>query len=247
MFNNHKSVQILNHYLKSYIAKVLKVSEGAEGVEISWGEQYAREINSRANAVQNSYEKLNLSIEYLKQEDFSPTNFEFTKHYQYHLESFYLYVFGIIDRCYLLVGVSIMLTDSQIDKLGGTTTINKHLTQNAYASNISDALKTLKNNQEHLRATRNAIAHKNVITNDHIEALDTLSIASDFDSIFTDDFDHTHAEETLQNGLRNKTEKEIDLIVTTLTSDMDNLFQNLGWLYDNIIKLDLMDKTKYYY
>jgi len=247
LFSTHKLVHILHPYLSSYVRKMIKVTEGAEGIQIYYKEHYARSVFSRAVALQNAYDTLNLSIEYLDRADFASSSFDFEKHYQYHLEHFYLSVFGIIDRCYLLVGTSIMLTDSEIDKLGSVRTIESRLGQLESCSKILDALRILKLNQENLRATRNAIAHKNGFTNDHIEALEFFSIASDFQSKFPDEFKLDEAEEIIRNGLKKKTKKEIDLIHTTLKSDVENVFHNLEFLYNGIGEIEMMNKVRFEY
>lgn len=247
LFSTHEIFLILKPSFLSYLMKMIKVTEGAEGIQIYYREHYSKEVFSRAVALQNAYDTLNLSIEYLERDDFSSSTFDFEKHYQYHLEHFYLSVFGLIDRCYLLVGTSIMFTDSEIDKCGSARTIEKRLAQYEAFPRLLDALKMLKSNQENLRGTRNAIAHKNGITNDHIEALEVLSIASEFHSLFPDEFKLDEAEEILQNGLKVKTKKEINLIHATLKSDIENVFKNLEFLYNGIEKIEMMDKVQFEY
>lgn len=247
MFSTHKILHILSPFFLSYTKKMIKVSEGSEGIQITCREDYARDVFSRAVSLQNAYDTLNLSMEYLKRNTFIPSTFEFEKHYQYHLEHFYLSLFGLIDRCYSLVGKSIMLPDSVIDKIGSIQIIEKRLAENQHYFKLLDALRTLKSNQEGLRNTRNAIAHKNGVTNAHIEALDILGIALDYKSYFPEGFEFDKAEEIIRNGLSARTEKELELIRNTLVLDIENIFNNLEFIYNEVGNIELMDEIKYEY
>lgn len=231
MFSTHESLSILIPHLFSYILKINNKKNDDYEVHLLEIEHYAKLIFSRAIAVQNAYENLKLSIEYLEKGDFPDSNFDFKDHYKYHLECFYLSLFSVIDRCYLLVGSSILLDDSQIENIKGKSLINKKLKSETHLSNLLQALNTLNKNVNKFKKIRNKIAHNNSFSNEHLEILGYLKIIPEISSKMLESVSINDTEMNIKEGLMKETKVELDSVNCNLEADLNRVFQELHIIY----------------
>ncbi|MBN3197518.1 hypothetical protein H5A20_02210 [Pectobacterium brasiliense] len=231
MFSTHESLSILRPHLHSYISKVNNKEIGNSEVNFLETEHYAKLIFSRAIAVQNAYEHLKLSIEYLEKGDFPASKFDFKDHHKYHLECFYISLFSVIDRCYLLVGSSILFDESQIENIKGKELINKRLKSETHLSNVLKSLNTLNSNVNKFKKIRNKITHNNSFSNEHLEILGFLKIIPDISSKMLESVSLNDAEMNIKEELMKKTKVEVDSVKCNLEADLNRVFQELHIIY----------------
>lgn len=237
MFSTHEVLAPLKPHFLSYASKLTKMSETDCDIEILGVENYSKSVISRAVALQNGFETLKISTEYLGKNQFSPSEFDFNEHYTYHLESFYLTLFSIIDRCYLLVGTSILLKDKDIECINGKGAIEKALKKLVQLPNLLKSIKSLNKNAKEFKKTRHQIAHIKGYSNDHLELLSYLQIAPNISSILSTNQTAEKIEVTLKDGLIKKTNESIKKTTSILENDINNIFSELSIIYSNIDEL----------
>ncbi|HHC7111768.1 TPA: hypothetical protein ACN37V_004588, partial [Vibrio parahaemolyticus] len=133
-------------YLKSGLEGIVNEDETFHASEM---QKYAHEVCSRVFEIDNAFESLELSIEYLKRTTFNDSDFDFTAHHAFHVENFLLRLTSVVDRCYLLAGSAVMLANKTIERLGGNRKVVKEL-----ADVSPHALQILKNLEKEIEPLR---------------------------------------------------------------------------------------------
>lgn len=231
MFSTHQVLSKLNLHYISYISKILKKENGCTEFNILDIEFYARDIFSRAAALQNSYDTFNLSIEYLERDDFLSSNFDFEDHYKYHLEHFYLSLFSIIDRCYLLVGSALLLNDSDIEKIGGKSVIDKRIKSIPRLTDLMQTLNKLNKDVKKMKELRNKISHTTSYSNEHLNALGYFRSLPEMMPDVLNKSSLIDAQITIKKGLIKKTKIEIENIKNQLENNLNDVFNELSNIF----------------
>jgi hypothetical protein len=124
-FENDHLVPLMPHYLKGVANSLDCIKKGIEYYDSDIIVFYATVVLDRVAEIDRAFEGLKLSIEYLDKKEFGGSEFEFTSHYSFHVENFILRLTGIADRCWLLVGSSLLFERKSIEKLQGKSKIKK--------------------------------------------------------------------------------------------------------------------------
>ncbi|HCG8860267.1 hypothetical protein HYO47_23340 [Vibrio parahaemolyticus] len=153
-------------YLKSGLEGIVNEDETFHASE---KQKYAHEVCSRVFEIDNAFESLELSIEYLKRTTFNDSDFDFTAHHAFHVENFLLRLTSVVDRCYLLAGSAVLLANKTIERLGGNRKVVKELAD--VSPHALQILKNLEKEIEPLRLLRNQVAHNNGYSNKNLIAV----------------------------------------------------------------------------
>ena len=157
-------------FFRSHIQKglnAIQISSKIFNGEVK--ESYAFDICARVSEIDNAFQGLKISLEYLNHNEFGNSKYDFTNQHSFHIENFLLRLTSIVDRSYLLVGTSILLEKKSIEKLGGKKKIKKALRQ--YPPDISNALNTIEKAVGSLRKIRNEVAHQSGYSSNNLSAL----------------------------------------------------------------------------
>ena len=163
-----------------------------------------------------------MSIEYLAKKEFGGSKFEFTSHHSFHVENFILRLTGIADRCWLLVGSSLLIEKKSIEKLQGKSKIKKEI---QIFPHIEESVGTIDSIVQKFRKDRNDIAHNSGYSNKNIS---TLVAINQFD-IEVDD---------MPSAYQYVVNESVDLLqpaIEELNSAVTNLISSLSFIYKRVV------------
>lgn len=166
MLTEHSAIKLLLPYIVPAIEKaLLSIQKSQKKFTSTPMEHYSYNIYNRASEIQNSLSKVELSLEYLLQKEQAHSVFKFSEHYSYHTERLIIEVFSITDRCYSLIGSSLLLTKDEIERIGSKRVIKKQARDfvDIYAS-----LLKIETITSPYRSIRNDIAHNKSYSNEYL-------------------------------------------------------------------------------
>ncbi len=160
------------HYLKGVANSLDCIRNGKEYYDSDVIVFYATEVLDRVGEIDRALEGMKLSIEYLDKKEFGGSKFEFTSHHSFHVENFILRSTGISDRCWLLVGSSLLFEKKSIEKLQGKSEIKKTI---QVFPHIEESIGAIDNIAMKFRKERNDIAHNCGYKNNNLFILDAIN------------------------------------------------------------------------
>jgi hypothetical protein len=134
------------------------LSSGESTYNASAIEKYSQDIFERTAEIDNAFKNINITLEYLNKSTYTDSKYSFSEHHALHIENFLLRLTSVVDRSYLLAGSTMLMENSQIEKLGGNKKVHKELSTFSPAS--YEVLNKMENAIDHLRAPRNKVAHQ---------------------------------------------------------------------------------------
>src|SRR5690606_25468603 len=90
-------------------------------------EQYAQNVFSRVYEIDNAIKSMNIALEYLSKSKFDGTEYNFSEHHAFHVENFLLRLTSVVDRAFLLAGTTMLMENSEIERLGGNKKVSRNL------------------------------------------------------------------------------------------------------------------------
>ncbi|MFP3352220.1 Cthe_2314 family HEPN domain-containing protein [Pseudoalteromonas sp. SIMBA_153] len=228
--NQHvtRLLPLVAEYLQSGLEGVINEAETFHATE---RQKYAHDVCSRVFEIDNAFENLELSIEYLKRATFSDSNFDFTSHHSFHFENFLLRLTSVIDRCYLLAGSTVLLANETIEKLGGNRKVTKELAD--ISPNAVEIIKKLEKEVESLRPLRNQVAHNNGYSNKNLLAVRVIE-SSEGD--IKKQFSEILPVDTLKDIVINDSVSLFEPVITNVNMLVDHLLNELAEIYTKITK-----------
>lgn len=166
MLTEHSAIKVLLPYILPAIEKaLLSIQKSQKKFTSTPMEYYSYNIYNRTSEIENSLSKIELSLEYLFQKEHAYSVFKFSEHYSYHAERLIIEVFSITDRCYALIGSSLLLDRGEIERIGSKRVIKKQVRcfVDIYAALLKIEAITLP-----YRALRNDIAHNKSYSNEYL-------------------------------------------------------------------------------
>ena len=167
-FENDHLIPLMPHYLKGVANSLGCLKKGIEYYDSDILAFYATEVLDRVYEIDRAFEGLKLSIEYLGKKEFSGSAFEFTSHHSFHIENFILRLTGIADRCWLLVGSSLLFEKNSIEKLQGKSVIKKAI---QVFPHLEESINKIDTIVMKFREDRNDIAHNSGYKNNNLFVL----------------------------------------------------------------------------
>ena len=142
---------------------LLALRSGDQTYIASAKEQYAQNVFSRVHEIDNAIKSMKIALEYLSKSSFYRTEYNFSDHHAFHVENFLLRLTSVVDRSFLLAGTTMLMENSEIERLGGNRKISKNLKE--FSTEAISVLEKMENAVEGLRESRNKIAHQSGFSN----------------------------------------------------------------------------------
>nr|WP_319537159.1 Cthe_2314 family HEPN domain-containing protein [uncultured Vibrio sp.] len=232
--SDNKNIQILYKYAAEYLLGGLSAIEASESsFHATEVQKYSHDLVSRAAEIDNAFESLKISIEFLKKRDFPDSKFDFISIHSYHIENFLLRLTTIIDRCHLFAGTTLLLKNKEIEKNGGNRIVMKEL--KGFSPQSVSTLKKMDKVVGKLRKHRNKIAHQAGYSSKNLIALHIYETANDE---FKSKFKEVMPFEELKEVVIDETENLLTPIVPKLHRLVDEFIDSLAFVF-----VDLVDKN----
>ena len=222
-FENDHLIPLMPHYIKSAVKGLACMQEGKNHYETDIVSFYAGEVLDRVSEIDRAFEGLEISIESLAQSDFGPSKYSFSAYHSFHVENFIFRLTGVADRCWLLIGSSLLLKKRVIECLRGKHKIRQEMAGFPKIESSIDKIDAIVNK---FRSERNDIAHSSGYSN---KSIATLAAIEQFD-IAVDDIAGVN---------KYVIDDSIQLLrptVAELSNAVTNLISSLSFIYEHIIK-----------
>lgn len=156
---------LMPFYVAALEKSLVVVKNKGKSVQLDALSHYSFNIFQRAHEIDNSLKKINLALEYLSRVEYENSHFKFTEHYAYHVERLLIEFFSTNERCWLLVGTSLLLEKNEIERIGSKAMIKKKMSAYKETEISFEKIDTLL--KKH-RKSRNDIAHNKSYSNRYL-------------------------------------------------------------------------------
>ncbi len=193
-FIEHQALTSILPHLLSYVQKGLEET-GANGTQfrVTEKEAYAASVAERVGELDNSVKSLRIALGFIL--DLKNTDEGATDLYRYHYENLLLRLTGIVDRAHRLVGTSLRLNPSKLEKIGANEFVTETIASDY--PDLFDCLKTLTVAANKYKKLRNDVAHSkafstrelglfSAITSLNLEVGNTTQVKELMDSYFSE-------------------------------------------------------------
>ncbi|WP_185836052.1 Cthe_2314 family HEPN domain-containing protein [Vibrio cholerae] len=138
-------------------------------------EAYALNVFSRVSEIDNAFKCIYLTLEYLGKKSYPDSEYDFSEHHAFHVENFLLRLTSVVDRCYLLVGSTLLMTDKKIEKLGGKKDVYKKIKD--FSPESAEILTKMNSKISELKKVRNKVAHQAGFSNQNLGVIKVIENA----------------------------------------------------------------------
>ncbi len=210
-------------------------SYGASTIEI-----YAQNIFSRAYEIDNALKNISITMEYLRQKTYEDSKFSFSEIHAHHIENFLLRLTSVIDRSYLLAGSTLLIPDTEIEKLGGNRKISKELLKISPES--AAILDRMRNTIDNLRIPRNKVAHQAGFSSNNLCVLKAVE-NSEIESVSAKKITDIMSYDKIKEVVSDQSIEQYQLILSEIDILVTELIDSLSSIYTNLLKKGVPTKT----
>lgn len=209
------------------------LANGKSTYSASSMEKYSQDIFGRVAEIDNAFKNINITLEYLGKNTYTDSEYSFSDHHALHVENFLLRLTSVIDRSYLLAGSTMLMENSNIERLGGNGRVYKELKD--FSPSSSEILKNMEDTIGHLREPRNKVAHqagyssKNLCILQAIEnsKIESISIKQITDTMSYDDIKELVIADALE---------KLQSAASALDGLVTELINSLSFVYSGLLK-----------
>ena len=230
-----------NPYIKQFFPLVTKsICEGMGALSnddscysVSVIEQYAQNIFLRVAEIDNAFKNVSITMEYLRQKTYEDSEYSFSEHHAHHIENFLLRLTSVVDRSYLLAGSTILMKNSDIERIGGNYRVKKELLEHAPVS--ATILEKMNDAIADLRQPRNKVAHQAGFSSKNLcvlQAIENSEVESMSMKEITDIIPYNKIKEIVSDEAIVKYES----VLTTIDGLVTELIDSLSPMYNQILK-----------
>lgn len=230
-----------NPYIKQFFPLVTKsICEGMGALSnddscysVSVIEQYAQNIFLRVAEIDNAFKNVSITMEYLRQKIYEGSEYSFSEHHAHHIENFLLRLTSVVDRSYLLAGSTILMKNSDIERIGGNYRVKKELLEHAPVS--ATILEKMNDAIADLRQPRNKVAHQAGFSSKNLcvlQAIENSEVESMSMKEITDIIPYNKIKEIVSDEAIVKYES----VLTTIDGLVTELIDSLSPMYNQILK-----------
>ena len=230
-----------NPYIKQFFPLVTKsICEGMGALSnddscysVSVIEQYAQNIFLRVAEIDNAFKNVSITMEYLRQKIYEDSEYSFSEHHAHHIENFLLRLTSVVDRSYLLAGSTILMKNSDIERIGGNYRVKKGLLEHAPVS--ATILEKMNDAIADLRQPRNKVAHQAGFSSKNLcvlQAIENSEVESMSMKEITDIIPYNKIKEIVSDEAIVKYES----VLTTIDGLVTELIDSLSPMYNQILK-----------
>lgn len=221
-FIEHQTVGRFLPHLQSYLLKGLQELKPNGGpFKATEKESYAANVFERIGELDNAVKSLRLAMCFVT--DLKNTHQDAPEVYTYHYENFLLRLTGLVDRAYRLVGASLLLNPSKLEKSGANEFVAKSIASD-HPELLECLMKLAAVSAEH-KTSRNEVAHSNAFSTRE------LGLFSAVVSLNLDVGDKTQINE-LMNSFFLESGAELALLVAEMVTGIEKLLDALAPIYD---------------
>jgi hypothetical protein len=223
-FIEHQALAGFLPHLQTYLLKGRRVvsTDGGQ-FKATEKESYAANVFERVGELDNAVKSLRLAMGFVV--DLKSTNGDAPEVYRYHYENFLLRLTGLVDRAYLLVGASLLLSKSKLGKVGANEFVAKSIA--ADYSELLACLKKLAAVAAKHKTSRNEVAHSQAFSTRE------LGLFSAVVSLNLDVGDKTQISESMKNYF-SKSGAELALLVAEMVAGIEKLLDTLAPIYEHL-------------
>ena len=227
-FIEHQAVERFLPHLQSYLLK------GLQEIKLNGGpfkatekESYAANVFERVGELDNAVKSLRLAMCFVT--DLKNTHQDAPEVFRYHYENFLLRLTGLVDRAYRLVGASLLLNPSKLERSGANKFVDKCIASDH--PKLLECLKKLATVSAKHKASRNEVAHSKAFSTRE------LGLFSAVASLNLDVSDKTQVNE-LMGSYFSESGAELALLVAEMVTGIEELLDALEPIYEHIFPGD---------
>jgi len=196
-------------------------------------EQYAQNIFSRAAEIDNAFKNISITMEYLRRKTYGDSKYSFSEHHAHHIENFLLRLTSVVDRSYLLAGSSVLMENSNIERIGGNNRVNKELLEHAPIS--AAILKEMNDAIADLRQPRNKVAHQAGFSSKNLCVLQAIENAG-IESISVKEITNIMSYDKIKEVVSDESIEQYESVLLVIDKLVTDLINNLPFLYTDLLQ-----------
>lgn len=224
-FIEHQALLRLLPHLQSYVLKGLQeVKPNGGQFKATEEECYAASVLERVGELDNSVKSLRLAMGFIL--DLKNTHEDAPDVYRYHYESFLLRLTGIVDRAHRLVGASLLLSPSKLEKNGANEFVLKSVASDY--PEVHECLKRLTAAAAKHKASRNEVAHSKAFSTRE------LGLFSAVVSLRLEVADKTQINELMESYF-SKGGAELAVLVADMVTGVETLLDALAPIHEHLL------------
>lgn len=217
----------------SLLKKLSAVNNGDKTYNASAMEKYSQDVFERVAEIDNAFNKINITLEYLGKKIHSDSKYNFSEHHAFHIENFLLRLTSVVDRAYLLAGSTMLMENSKIERLGGNGKIHKELS--TFSPRTLDILKSMEDAINHLRAPRNKVAHQAGFFSKNLSILQAIE-NSRSESISTKQITDIMSYGEIRDLVITESLEQFNSVTLILDGLVTELINSLSFVYNGLLK-----------
>ena len=230
--SDNKNIKALYLQTTEYLLSGLNGIQNEEQTfPVSEKQKYAHDVCARVFEIDNAFQNLDLTIEYLKISVYPESEFDFSAHHSFHVENFLLRLTSVVDRCYLLAGSTVLLANKSIENNGGNREVLREL--KTISPNGVKILGDLEKAIKPLRPLRNQVAHNNGYTNKNLLAVSMIGNSTDD---IKEKFTEIMSIESLKEIVINDSISLLEPILPIVNGLVTDLINELAKVYIKLIE-----------
>jgi len=232
---DNKGLKPLKSFYLSYLKKGLAAySSESRQFDGTIKEKYAHDICARIHEIDNAFESLSLSVEYLRKTNFTNSEYSFSTHHSFHFENFLLRLTSVVDRCYKVAGTSILLKRKAIESNDGNRYVLREL--KLYSVGAVQAIENINSVVKPLRKSRNQIAHQAGYSNKNLNSLNMMFNIEEPELL--QEIENIMSIDDLRSLVIQDTLNLLEPIVEKLHCEVSQLVESLSFIYQDIVDIE---------
>lgn len=209
------------------------ISNGESTYNASAMEKYSQDVFSRVAEIDNAFKNMSITLEYLRKNTFSDSEYMFSDHHALHVENFLLRLTSVVDRSYLLAGSTMLMENSKIEKLGGKGKVNKEL--KGFSPVSADILQKMEEAIDHLRTPRNKVAHQSGFSSKNLCVLQTIE-NSEIESISVKQITDIMSYDEIKELVIAESVDQFNSISSEMDTLVKELIDSLSFVYSGLLE-----------
>jgi hypothetical protein len=218
---------------KSLSKAMLALSDGNSSYSASSLEKYAQDVFSRVAEIDNAFKNMSITIEYLRQKSYKDSSYNFSEHHAFHIENFLLRLTSVVDRSYLLAGSTMLMENRKIEKMGGNGKVSKNLVN--FSPTSATILKTMEDTIDHLRVSRNKVAHQAGFSNKNLCVLQTIENA-ELESISVKEITDIMSYDEIKEVVIDESIEQYENVLPVIDNLVKELIDSLSSVYSGLLQ-----------
>jgi hypothetical protein len=209
------------------------LSSGEASYSVSAMEQYSQDVFSRVAEIDNAFKNMSVTLEYLSRDTYEDSEYNFSEHHAFHIENFLLRLTSIVDRSYLLAGSTMLMDNNKIERLGGKSKVNYKL--GSFSPESFNILKKMEDTINHLRGSRNKVAHQEGFSSKDLcvlQAIENAELESISVKQITDIMPYGEIKELVIDDSLEKFKK----VLSEMDELVKELIDSLSFVYSGLLK-----------